>query len=429
MKDMTLPENALRSARQSLGYRSQSALAEALNKAARDIGLRVSINARTVRRWESAEPPWPQAEHVQALEALFDRPIAQLGFTSSRRAGGEQARARSGYSETWASRHGGTGGGVLPPAVATDFASGTASFRRLYWSVPAARLQRLVSEHAALGWDLLPRIPSAAKDVMARAVAESSLLSGRLEFFDLQRPELARPSFTLALQAAGEASDDLLGAATLAHMAFAPAFSYDPKLPNEARDKAEDARDKLSAARVFARRGNPNAEMVAWLDAVEAEVETRLGNAPRALHLLEHAEQVYKEFAPDENPSPPWLDWFSATRLAGFKGNTLLAAGMGPEASSTLEQALADLPIDAIKQRAVFLADLAAAAVLQRNPEQACIYLEEALKALGEHWYATAMDRVRDVRKSLHHWDSLPKVKQLDDQLYNWHTMIRSLSA
>ncbi|MGY2061691.1 helix-turn-helix transcriptional regulator, partial [Nocardia gipuzkoensis] len=55
---------ALRAARQALGYRSQAALADALNETARTIGLRVSINARTVRRWESAEPPWPHPEHA-----------------------------------------------------------------------------------------------------------------------------------------------------------------------------------------------------------------------------------------------------------------------------------------------------------------------------------------------------------------------------
>ncbi|MFI6168806.1 hypothetical protein ACIBCN_18645 [Nocardia sp. NPDC051052] len=423
---MTNPENALRSARQALGYRSQEALADALNRAARDIGLRVSITARTVRRWESPKPPWPQPEHATALETLFERPLSDLGFTPSRMSGGGQPPARShagGYSETWASRHSGGAGGVLPPTVAADFMAGTASFRRLYWSIPAARLQRLVSEHAALAWDLLPQIPGPAKTVMARAVAESSLLAGRLEFFDLQQPELAKPSFTLALQAAGEAVDDLLGAAVLAHMAFAPAFTADGD-----PQQAEDARDKLRGARVFARRGNVNAEMEAWLDAVEAEVETRLGNTRQALQLLEHADHTYSQYDPDENPSPPWLDWFSATRLAGFKGNTLLAAGRGAEARETLEQALIDLPVEAIKQRAVFLADLAAAAVLERNPEQACTHLEEALTVLGTHWYATGMDRVKVVRQSLHEWDSLPQIRALDDQLYNWHTMIRSLS-
>ncbi|MEV6428457.1 hypothetical protein [Nocardia sp. NPDC051463] len=224
------------------------------------------------------------------------------------------------------------------------------------------------------------------------------------------------------ISVAPEADDDLLGAAVLAHMAFAPAFSGDP-------ERREEARDKLHGARVFAGRGNVSSEMVAWLDAVEAEVETRFGDTRRALQLIQHAEEVYSQYDADENPSPPWLDWFSATRLAGFKGNTLLAAGKGAEARATLEQALADLPVEAIKQRAVFLADLAAAAVLERDPEQACSYLEEALKVLGDHWYATAMERVKDVRQSLREWDSLPQMRALDDQLYNWHTMIRSLSG
>ncbi|WP_378741251.1 hypothetical protein [Nocardia brasiliensis] len=58
-----------------------------------------------------------------------------------------------------------------------------------------------------------------------------------------------------------------------------------------------------------------------------------------------------------------------------------------------------------------------------------CERLGQALKMLGKHWYATAMDRVQDVRLSLREWDSLPQMRALDDQLYSWHTMIRSLSA
>lgn len=134
---------------------------------------------------------------------------------------------------------------------------------------------------------------------MARAVAESSLLAGRLEFFDLQQPDLAKPSLVLSLQAAGMADDALLGAAALAHMAFAPAFSFegDP-------ERAEDARDKIRGAWTFARRGNANGEMMAWLDAVEAEVETRLGDTRRALQLLDHAEAAYRDHDAEQDPSP-----------------------------------------------------------------------------------------------------------------------------
>ncbi len=296
----------------------------------------------------------------------------------------------------------------------------TVSHRHLYWSVPAVRLHRAVAEHAALGMDLLPRIPVSAKTLLAQAISESELLAGRIEFFDLQKPELAQSSLVMALQAAHEADDALLGSATLAHMAFAPAFSGDSA-------RADEARDRLRAARTFAARGRACAEMMAWLDCVEAEVETRFGDTRRALELIRHAEEMYGEFDRETDPSPVWLDWFSPVRLSGFKGNTLLTAGRGREATETLEQVLADLPDESVKQRTIYLADLAAAAVLQQNPEEACGYLEQALDILGRNWYATAMDRIKAVRQTLRQWDSLPAIRSLDDRLYDWHTTVNSL--
>jgi hypothetical protein len=47
-------------------------------------------------------------------------------------------------------------------------------------------------------------------------------------WFDLQNPAKAQVSFVIALQAAQDAQDALLGSAVLAHMAFIPAFSGAP---------------------------------------------------------------------------------------------------------------------------------------------------------------------------------------------------------
>ncbi|MEV4234040.1 XRE family transcriptional regulator [Nocardia sp. NPDC049737] len=413
---------ALRAARQALGIRSQADLAKALTDTAREIGLRAEVAPRTVRRWESAEPPWPHHDHVSALEALFRRPITELGFTPPW-ADERQASDRSGLPEPRVSasqRLPNAASHQLPPSVATDFATVTVSHRHMYWSISAARLHRLVAEHAQLGIDLLPQVPGAAKEVLARAVSESNLLAGRLEFFDLQQPESAHTSLVLALQAAHEASDSLLGAAALAHMAFAPAFSGEPA-------RAEEARERLRAARAFARRGGANAEFTAWLDAVEAEVETRFGDTRRALTLIHHAEDAYKSHSPDTDPSPSWMDWFSPTRLAGFKGNTLLTAGRGREARETLTSVIGDLPPEEVKQKPIYLADAAAACVLEKNPEAACGLLEEALDLLARNWYATALDRIKAVRQSLRQWDSLPAVRALDERLYDWHTTVNSL--
>lgn len=421
---MTTPGNtALRAARQALGYRSQAALADALNEMARTIGLRISVSPRTVRRWESDESPWPHPEHAAALEALFNRPISELGFTppwaensTAPAASADEDNPRSPVPKQF-----GPTATPLPPIAANDFMAITVAHRRLYWCVPGTQLHRAAAEHADMGMGLLHHAVGSSKEALAKAVSESCLLAGRIEFFDLQRPEPAQAHLVNALQAAHEAGDALLGGAALAHMAFIPAFSA-----NAAR--VEEARDRLRAARTFARRGQANAEYVAWLDAVEAEAETRFGNTRRALSLIHDAEERYRTYDSDQTPSPVWLDWFSPARLAGFKGNTLLTAGRGREARETLETALANLPAESAKQRSVYLADLASAAIVEQNPDRACAYAEQALDALGQHWYATAMDRIKSVRQALHQWDSLPAVRQLDDRLYDWHTTVNSLS-
>jgi len=422
----------LKSARQALGLRSQQALADAINRAGRSVGLRISVNARTVRRWESDEPPWPQPEHQAALEALFQRPVTDLGFTPPWAQGSSPpAQTSSVDRRTFVSVAAGIGtatlalpnraSGTLQPSVVKDYVTITAAHRRLYWSVPAKRLHEPVAGHANLGVALLPLIPDPARSPMASAVAESSMLAGRLAFFDLQEPETAQASYVLALQAAQEARDPLLASAVLAHMAFIPGFSGVP-------DRADEGREKIRAARAFARRGPASPEMLAWLDATEAEIETRFGNTRKALQLITHAEEIFENEEPRR--SPPWLDWFSPIRLAGFKGNTLLVAGQPERAREALEHVLEAYTDDeSLKQRSVTLADLAAVAVAQNDPERACAFTETALDHLARYWYATGMDRVRAVRQSLTKWDSLPCVRQLDEHLYDWNTTVSALSG
>ena len=296
----------------------------------------------------------------------------------------------------------------------------TSAHRHMYWVVPPAQLHDVVAAHVNLGARLVPSVPEAARRSLAAAVSESSLLAGRIEFFDLQNPAKAQASFVIALQAAQDAQDAVLGSAVLAHMAFIPAFSGDKK-------RADEARDKIRAARAFARRASASPEMLAWLDAVEAEVETRFGNTGKALQLIHHAEDIFATEEP--RPSPAWLDWFSPVRLAGFKGNTLLIARQPGPARDTLQNVLDNLPEDSAKQRSVILGDLAAVAVSQNDPEQACALAEEALDHLGRYWYATGMDRVRTVRESLTKWESLPCVRRLDERLYDWNTTVSALTG
>ncbi|MGW2837290.1 helix-turn-helix domain-containing protein [Streptomyces sp. NPDC001493] len=403
----TSSNHRLKSARLAAGYRSQKALAEALG-----------VDVRQVRRWEGATPPWPRPDMQQALVRVLGQDLDGLGFTPPpgvdpvrRRLVGATVAAvglAAVPSQAVAT--------MQPASVAQDFAAVTRSHRRLYWSVAPATLHPAAIAHATLGCALLPETAGQTRATVAEALAETWLLAGRIEFFDLREPDRASATWLRALQAAGEADDALLGAAILAHTAFIPAWV----------GRREDAVERMVAARTYARRGPASAELLAWLDAVEAECETRAGNTRTALHLIAHGEDVLA--AGGDEQSPSWLDWFSPVRLLAFKGNTQLAAGHLPQARATLHQALDQLPAAEDKQRSVLLGDLAAVEAAAGQPEAACTYACQALDQLEITWYATGMDRVREVRRTLAPHQHEQCVRDLDDRLYGWSTTVSALA-
>ncbi|MFE9533268.1 transcriptional regulator [Streptomyces sp. NPDC006691] len=407
----------LRAARVAAGYHSQQALADALTK------LGLSVGTRQLRRWESTNPPWPQPDCQRALTRLLGQDMQALGFTPpdgrdearpdpSRRIVVGGAIAALGLATVPAQAQ----ATMQPATVAADFAAVTRSHRRMYWSVAPAELHPSVLAHARLGCALLAETAGETRKAVAVALAESYLLAGRVEFFDLREPDAADSTLLRALQAAGEADDPLLGAAVLAHTAFIPGWA----------GEREKAVERMIAARTYARRGPASAELLAWLDAVEAECETRRGNTRTALHLIGHGEDVLA--AGSEHTSPEWLDWFSAARLAAFKGNTQLKAGHLPQARETLTRVLDDLPPESDKQRTVILGDLAAVEAAAGRPEEACRYAGLALDQLAVTWYATGMDRIREVRRTLAPHQHEQCVRDLDDKLYGWTTTVSALS-
>lgn len=353
----------LKAARQHAGYASQQAFADALTRAAPRLGLgHMEVSVRQVRRWESAAPPWPQADHQRLLVHVLKLPIDELGFTSPWNASSAAPTSAS-RPNTGRVIHGAAmplpqaAMAVQPATIGADYAAITVAYRRLYWSVQPAHMHPAVVEHTRLGPHLLAETTGVARGILATALAESLLLAGRIEFFDLRQPDDADATLLRALQAAGEAEDPLLGAAILAHTAFIPGWA----------GRREDAAERIRAARTYARRGPAPAELRAWLDAVEAECDTRCGHTWEALRLIGHAEDVLA--AGSEHASPDWFTWFSPTRLAAFKGNTQLKAGHLAHARETLTRVLERMPEHDGKQRAVILGDLAAVEVAEENPE------------------------------------------------------------
>ena len=413
----------LKAARLAAGFGSQQALADALNAAAEGSGLRgIGVGARQVRRWESADPPWPQMHHQKLLSQVLGLPVDQLGFTPPWESPGVTDGGAVGVTppvQTAAGRQRrrGATGVTHPSTVPAGIAAITVVHRRLYWTVDPLYLHPTVVQHVRLGEALLAEVQGQGRGTVAAAIAESGLLAGRIEFFDLTQPAAATESFVRALQAAGEAGDSLLGAAILAHAAFVPGW---------AGDRA-GAADRLAAARAHARRGGGGPLFLAWLDAVDAECATRCGDPRSALATIDLAESRLRD-DPDRS-LPEWLDWFTPIRLAAFKGNTQLRAGQTSRARNTLTEALGALPPLDSKQRAVILADLAAVEIAAENPVEACAHLGHALDQLEQTWYSTAMARIRDVRRALHPWQHEHCVRELDDRLYGWDTTLTAVRS
>ncbi|TGZ14764.1 hypothetical protein DV517_62470 [Streptomyces sp. S816] len=395
-----------KAARIAAGYKSQQALADALG-----------VGVRQVRRWESATPPRPLADQEQALTRILGQDMEALGLTPQAGVPADRVR-RTVLGATIAGLAAvPTQSMAMQPATAAeDYEAVTRSHRRLYWSVAPATLHPAAVAHATLGCALLPEAAGQTRARIASALAETLLLAGRIEFFDMREADRASNTLLRALQAAGEADDALLGAAVLAHTAFIPAWVGE-------RDAAVE---RMTAARTYARRGPASAELLAWLDAVEAECETRCGNTRTALHLIGHAEDALARGS--EHGSPEWMDWFSPVRLAAFKGNTQLKAGHLPQARTTLLSVLDALNPTGEKQTTVILGDLAAVEAAASDPEAACGYAVRALDQLERTWYAMGMDRVREVRRALAPHQHEQCVRDLDNRLYGWSTTVSALA-
>jgi hypothetical protein len=97
------------------------------------------------------------------------------------------------------------------------------------------------------------------------------------------------------------------------------------------------------------------------------------------------------------------------------------------QAREALRGVLEHLPAGDGKQRTIILGDLAAVETADGKVEEACRWANEALDQLSLTWYATCMDRIRDVRKRLHASRNETCVHELDDRMYGWGATVSAL--
>jgi hypothetical protein len=270
----------------------------------------------------------------------------------------------------------------------------------MYWTTPARALFDASAAHTNLGLYLLRSTAGGARSQLARSVAESALLSGRLAFFDLAELSAAQSFLNAAQALAQEAEDHALAAAILGHIAFGPGFAGDGPSATAALDAAWD-----HAARAQGPR------LQSWLHCVGAEISARTGDSRTALLQARQAEDALTEPGID----PTWLDFYDSSRLAGFTGYVQLLAGDNRAAATTFEGALTALPASAGRPAmgSILLLDLATA-YADSEREHALQVAGQAVETLRRDWYATARDRVPALRAAL---GRTPYLGQLEERL------------
>lgn len=346
------------------------------------------------------DPPWPQQPHLDALETVLELPAIQLGFTPKP---GYQVSPRLGQIRPRIHE-------TLSDTVITDFGVAARTFRSLYWTVPSRALHASVSTLADLGDALMSAATADQKAGISDIAAQVHLLAGRLALFDLDNTTDAYLHFTTALEQARAGDHTNMAAAVLAHLAVASMNA----------DNDESAWNWIRLAKVSAGTA-PNARVLAWVNAVTAEVETISGNPNGGIQLLLEAEKALVA----GDPQPEWLDWLTPTRMATLKATVLLSSGRARDARITLERTLAELPANDSKQRAAVCADLAAVAIAEGEDMAARDLLLRALDEVGMHGYHSALRRIAQVRGQLGGGEEFTVV---DQRLASWSTILGMVS-
>lgn len=278
-------------------------------------------------------------------------------------------------------------------------------YQRMYHVTAPNLLLTPVIAHLEATRDLLRDAgPTCLRRSLLRNQAQVALLAGRISFFDLNDPIAARGYYGLAIESSIESGAHHLATSALGHSSFISA----------AEGRVSTARQYLEQAGTLLDR-EPHHRLSSWLAAVGSEIAANAGSADESLACIDRARNALAR--PVLAPDLPWFDFFDESRLDGFAGYASLRAHRHDEAMSLLTATLGRLPDDTVKQRAVALADLAAAHLATGDLDQSCTIATDAVDSLREAGYATGLDRLRTLRSRMTPWAASTVVRDLDQHL------------
>lgn len=440
---MTTSAEQIRTLRAHRGW-TQHDVAENLDRIAwTQTGKHVGVNADMVAKWERAVKA-PSRRYQELLDCLFGDDhrdtvatlvgetdidpvgtlVAQTGLLLDR-LGRDALILRPRVLEVWRAealqRRSLLKLVTLAPALALVGAQEPArrpnaeiaaslsnladGYQRMYHVTAPNLLLTPVVAHLEVTRELLRDAGSTClRRSLLRNQAQVALLAGRISFFDLNDPIAARGYYGLVIESSIESGAHHLATSALGHSAFISA----------AEGRVAAAVQYLDQAGAMLLR-EPHHRLSSWLAAVGSEITANAGSADESLACIDRARHALAR--PVLAPDLPWFDFFDESRLDGFAGYASLRTHRYDAATALLTATLKQLPEDAVKQRAVALADLAAAYLANGDLEHSCTIATDAVDSLRQAGYAIGLDRLRTLRSSMTPWAASAAVRDLDQHL------------
>ena len=263
----------------------------------------------------------------------------------------------------------------------------------------AERLEQimLLREHAPLG---------RVQQELCRVETQSATLLGRLtwDVSGQQDHATAARYYDQAIAAANNVKEGWAEAFPRMFQRFLPVYTGGGN-PQNGLYLAEQA---------TARAADGSSHVVAgWSAAFAAEAHALLDEERKARLLLERADAHLSKVTADD----PMFAVFSREQLGGFVGACHLRLNDPTGAEAALQDSARRLGAGKEKHKAVILADLSTALVLQDDPEQACAVLHQVIDLVELTGNAAGKRRAFAAGRQLTRWRNEPFVQDVQDRL------------
>jgi hypothetical protein len=150
-----------------------------------------------------------------------------------------------------------------------------------------------------------------------------------------------------------------------------------------------------------------------WSSAFAAEAHALLGAERKARLLLERADFHLSKVTADD----PMVGVFGREQLGGFVGACQLRLNDPAGAEAALQESARRLGAGKEKHKAVILADLSTAFVLQDDPEHACAVLHQVIDLVELTGSAAGKRRAFAAGRQLTRWRNEAFVQEVQDRL------------